>query len=135
MHAFVAAAGVLQNAKWWQCNVAVEISEGFRQLLIVRCGCSPFRDLQNSVKNGSQQSIKRRLWGAKMEPEAKKMRSWVLRVASGLPGGSRTAKMELHRNVWVPFLIHFGVPFSPFRSLGLLSAGRFGQKGALEGVQ
>ena len=32
-------------------------------------------------------------------------------------------------------LAPFGVPFSPFRSLGLLSAGRFGQKGDLEGVQ
>ena len=43
--------------------------------------------------------------------------------------------MELHRNVWVPFLLPFGVPFSPFRSLGLLSAGRFRQKGDLEGVE
>ena len=65
MHAFVADAGVRQNAKVWQCNVAVDISEGFRQLLIVRCGCSPFRDLQNSVNNGSQQPIKRRLGGGK----------------------------------------------------------------------
>ena len=30
---------------------------------------------------------------------------------------------------------YFGVPFLPFRSLGLLSASRFGQKGDLEGVQ
>ena len=89
MHAYVAAAGVLQNAKLWQCNVAVEISEGFRQLLIVRCGCSPFRDLQNSIKNGSQQSIKRRLGGTKMELEAKKMKPWALRAGFGDQGTSQ----------------------------------------------
>ena len=59
----------------------------------------------------------------------------MFREASGPPGGSRSAKMERHRNVWVVFWLHFGIPFSPFRSLGLLSAGRFGQKGDLEGVQ
>ena len=64
-----------------------------------------------------------------------KMMSWVFREASGAPGGSRGAKMELAREFWVPFWLHFGIPFSPFRSLGLLSAGRFGQKGDLEGVK
>ena len=43
--------------------------------------------------------------------------------------------MELQRNVWVPILFRVGTYFSSFRSLGLLSAGRFGQKGDLEGVQ
>ena len=43
--------------------------------------------------------------------------------------------MELHRSFGVPFWLHFGVPFSPFRSLGPLWAGRFRQKGDLEGVQ
>ena len=40
--------------------------------------------------------------GAKIEPESMKMRSWVFREASGPPGGSRSAKMELLDNVWVP---------------------------------
>ena len=35
VHAFVAAAGVLQNDKLWLCSFAVEISEGPRQFLIV----------------------------------------------------------------------------------------------------
>ena len=35
VHAFVAAAGVLQNGKLKQCNFEVEISEGSRQFLIV----------------------------------------------------------------------------------------------------
>ena len=35
VHAFVAAAGVLQNVKLKQCNCEVEISEGSRQFLIV----------------------------------------------------------------------------------------------------
>ena len=34
-HAFVAAAGVLQNGKLKQCNFEVEISEGSRQFLSV----------------------------------------------------------------------------------------------------
>ena len=34
VHAFVAAAGVLQNGKLKQCNFEVEISEGSRQCLI-----------------------------------------------------------------------------------------------------
>ena len=46
---FVAVAGVLQNGELRQCNVAVEISEGFWQFLIVRCGCSLCRYLPNSV--------------------------------------------------------------------------------------
>ena len=46
VHASAAAAGVLQNGKLKQCNFAVEISEGSRQFLMVRCGRSPFRDLQ-----------------------------------------------------------------------------------------
>jgi hypothetical protein len=49
VRAFVAAAGVVQNAKLSLCNFVVEISEGFWQFLIVRCGCSPFSDLQNYV--------------------------------------------------------------------------------------
>ena len=97
MRAFVAAAGVRQNAKWWQCNVAVEFFEGFRQLLIVRCGCSPFRDLQNLVKNGGQQFIKRMLAGTKMEPEAKKMRPWALRAGFGDQGTSQ--KEALRTNI------------------------------------
>jgi hypothetical protein len=50
VHAFVAAVGVLQNGKLSLCNFVVEISEGFWQLLIFRCGRSPLGDLQNYSK-------------------------------------------------------------------------------------
>ena len=49
VHAFVAAAGVLQNGKLRQCNFAVVFSEGIWQFLIVRCGCSLCRYLPISV--------------------------------------------------------------------------------------
>ena len=87
-----------------------------------------------SSKTESQRAKQMKLGGAKRDPKPMEMRSWVFQEASGAPGGSRSAKMERHDNVWVTFWLHFGVPFSPFRSLGLLSAGRFGQKGDLEGV-
>ena len=58
VHAFVAVAGVLQNGKFRQCNVAVEIYEGFWQFLIVRCGCSPFRDLQKVQQEISENDTK-----------------------------------------------------------------------------
>jgi hypothetical protein len=50
VRAFVAAAGVLQNSKMSLCNFVVEISEGFWQFLIVRCGCPAFGDSENYVR-------------------------------------------------------------------------------------
>ena len=85
-HAFVVVTGILQNAKLRQCNFAVEFSEGSRQFLIVRCGCSPSRDLQTSIPKVSKMHEQ---WGPKsmkngleIRAESSKMMPWSPRGAS-----------------------------------------------------
>ena len=92
------------------------------------------------------------LAGRKWEPKIDKTEAWggkngagikeneVLGVSGSLwgarraPGGSRSAKMELRRSSGIPFWLHLGTPFSRYRPFGPLWAGRFRQKGDLEGV-
>ena len=81
----------------------------FRQVLgrflaVLGCSCLFLAVLGPlSSKTESQRAIKMKLGGAKRDPKSMEMRSWVFQEAFGAPGGSRSAKMELPDNVWVPF--------------------------------